>query len=171
ISININNAHYIAVFLAEKRHCALRLRLLDRHFRDMDFEVFIYLFVHNVLDCFYFCFGQTFEVGKVKAQSLLFHKGTGLVDVTAKRILERLMKQMCCCMVLDDEIPVLTTDSERICLTRIDCSAEQFCNMYILAVRGFVDRCDFKPGTPALDGPLVCDLSAAHSVERRPVEQ
>src|SRR5699024_12001473 len=66
------------------------------------------------------------------------------------------------------EIPVLTTDSERICLTRIDCSAEQFCNMYILAVRGFVDRCDFKPGTPALDGPLVCDLSAAHSVERRP---
>src|SRR5699024_12426243 len=112
---------------------------------DMASVVSIDLFVHTVHDFFESCFGQTFEVGKVIAPSLVFHKVTGLVDVTAKRILELLMKHVCCCMVLDDEIPVLTTESERICLTRIDCSAEQFCNMYILAVRGFVDRCDFKP--------------------------
>lgn len=109
-------------------------------------------------------------MGEVEAQTLLLDEGTCLVDMVSKHILERLMEQVRRRMVLRDEVAAVLQHIQGEGFTGFDGAGLDARHMDVLAIRCTVHGFDLKFRPFIRNASLVCDLSPACGIERRPVE-
>ncbi len=91
---HLDHADDVAVLLAEERHRAQALRLVDRRQERMDRQVLEDALVHDLLDPGALLGAQRLGMAEVEAQLVGPHGRAGLADVVAEHLLERLVEQV-----------------------------------------------------------------------------
>ena len=97
--LNIYNAHYFAVFFAEKRHCAQFTCLGYGHFGVFNRDTLKYGGVYKAFNLFGFFGGQSRKMRKVKAHRVFVYKLTRLLNVRAQNRAQTRLQKVRRCVV------------------------------------------------------------------------
>ena len=91
---DVDDAHDVAVLLAEEHHRAELARLVDRRLVDAHGQVLEDALVHAPLDLRALLGGQRLRMREVEAQLVGPHGGAGLLDVVAEHLAQALVQEM-----------------------------------------------------------------------------
>lgn len=89
-----DNAHDVAVLLAEQRHCAELLGLFNGHLACLNVDTLEYSLVHLALYCLELIARERRKMGEVKAHFLAVDKLSRLLNMAAEVLSEGCLEQM-----------------------------------------------------------------------------
>ena len=166
-----DNAHDIAVLLAEQSHCAELLRLFNGHLACLDRNTLEDDLVDLALYRLELIARESGEMGEVEAHFLAVDKLSRLLNVAAEVLSEGCLEQMSRGVVAAGCFALFNIYLSADLIAESDTvSAYEFCDMEYDSVGGLARSGDLERRVFGSDNARVARLSAALAIERGLVE-
>ena len=169
VARDLDDAHLVAVLLAEQHHRAELLRLLDRRHERVDGEVLEDLLVDAALDLLALVRGERLRVREVEAELVGANGRARLADVVAEDVLERLVQEMRRGVVGHGREAGVPVDDSADTIALGEALALEGQDLLVTEPIGGAENRS-RARLLVLEVALVGDLAAAFRIERRIVE-
>ena len=167
---HLHNPDRVAVLLAEERHCAELLRLVEGHHLRLDISALKDHIGHNGVDLAYLLSGERGEVGEVKAQIVRLYERTGLMHMVAEDKAQRALEQMRGAVGAGYGLAALGVDADGELIAENDAALEKLAVMHVFSALVFQDVIDLEYHSVRSHHALIGDLAAHLGVHRGAVE-